>query len=55
MVTNPTSTHEDAGSIAGLVQCVKGSGVDMSCGVSQRELWCRLQTQLGSCMAVAVI
>ena len=49
-VTNPTSNHEeDAGSIPGLPQCVKGSGVAVSCGVGRRRssdpvllwLWCR--------------
>ena len=35
-VKNPTSILEDAGSILGLVQWVKGSGVATSCGVSHR-------------------
>ena len=32
-VKNPTSIHEDVGSITDLTQCVKGSGV--------AGLWCR--------------
>ena len=47
---NPTSTHEDAGLIPGLVLWVKGSGVAVSCSVGHRcnsdpmllWLWCRL-------------
>ena len=42
MVTTPTSIHEDVASIPGPAQWV--------C----HELWCRLQRQLGSCVAVAV-
>ena len=47
---NPTSIHEDAGLIPGLIQSVKGSGIAMRCGVGFRHgldlallwLWSRL-------------
>ena len=47
---NPTSIHEDVGSIPGLTQWVKESGIAVSCGVGCRRgldpallwLWCRL-------------
>ena len=45
-LTNPTRIHEDAGSIHGLSQL----------GIQRcHELWCRLQTWLGSGIAVALV
>ena len=46
-VTNPSSIHEDAGSILALL-----SGLRIQCC---RELWCRSQIQLGSSVALAVV
>ena len=44
-LTNPTGTHEDAGSIPGL---------DRGLQIRRcHELWCRSQRQLGSPVAVA--
>ena len=46
-VKNPTSIHGDVGSIPGLIQWIKGSGVAVSCGVGCSDpellwLWCRV-------------
>ena len=45
-LTNPTTIREDVGLIPGLARELK---IRRCC-----ELWCRLQTQLGSHVAVAV-
>ena len=37
VVANPTSNYEDVGSIPGLPQCIKGSGVMVSCDVGHRR------------------
>ena len=47
VVTNPTRIHEDVGFIPGLTQWIE----DQCCC----ELWCMLQTWLGSGVAVAVV
>ena len=36
-LTNPTRNHEVVGSIRGLAQWVKGSGIAVSCGVGRRH------------------
>ena len=46
-LANPTSIHEDTGLIPGLDQWIR---IWHCC-----ELWCRLQTQFGSHVAVAVV
>ena len=46
-LTNPTRNHEVGGSIPGLAQGLR----IWHC----HELWCRLQTQLGSCIAAALV
>ena len=43
-IKNPTSIHEDVGTITGPDQWVQHC----------HELWCRSQTWLRSCVAVAV-
>ena len=45
-LTNPTRNHEVAGSIPALAQWVDD--------LALREMWYRLQMQLGSCVAVAL-
>ena len=37
-IENPTSIHENAGSIPGLTQSVKGSDIDVNCGVGRRHI-----------------
>ena len=44
-LTNPTRNHEVVGSVPALAQWVNDPA---------RELWCRLQTRLGSRVAVAL-
>ena len=46
-LTNLTSIHMDTGSIPALL-----SGLRIHCCY---ELWCRLQTRLRSCVAVAMV
>ena len=48
-LTNPTRNHEVAGSIPALAQWVNDP-VIRCC----HELWCRLQTRLGSRVAMAL-
>ena len=37
-IENPTSIHENAGSIPGLTQSVKGSDIAVNCGVGRRHI-----------------
>ena len=48
-LTNPNRNHEVSDSIPGLIQWVKD--LALHC----HELWFKLQNQLGSCIALAVV
>ena len=51
-LTNPTRNHEVAGSVPALAPLPLLSGLTIR---RCRELWCRLQTRLGSHIAVAQV
>ena len=49
MVINPTSNHEDTGSIPGPAWWVKGSGVAVNCGVGCKSDIAVTVVQASSC------
>ena len=54
-VTSPTSIHEDVGLIPGLIQCVKGSSVAVSCSVNHKQGLVPMLLWLWPKLAIAVL